>query len=59
MKKMLVLALYLMVVMPAFGESENSSITVAFSPNQGATHAVVDFIKSAKKSIRVAAYSFP
>ena len=58
MKKTLVLALCLLMSAPVFAESAAPSIAVAFSPHQGATAAVVDFIKSAKKSIRVAAYSF-
>ncbi len=35
-----------------------SQITVAFSPKQGATDAIVTFIGEAKESIQVAAYSF-
>ena len=39
-------------------EQEISPVEVNFSPHQGATRAVVSFILSAKKSIKVAAYSF-
>lgn len=36
----------------------NTSIDVAFSPNAGATEAIVSLITEAKHSIRLAAYSF-
>jgi len=37
---------------------DSDSIEVKFSPNQGATKAIVKLIGEAKKSVRVAAYSF-
>src|SRR4051794_10649525 len=54
MKVRLALVLAL-VASPAFADP---SIQVAFSPNAGATEAVVAVIQSAQKTVHLAAYSF-
>src|ERR1039458_777445 len=52
--KCLLLGLLLLVPLPSIA----CDIQVAFSPDRGATELVVRTIESAKKTVRVAAYSF-
>src|ERR1035441_3166221 len=52
--KCLLLGLLLLVPLPSIA----CDIQVAFSPDRGATELVVQTIESAKKTVRVAAYSF-
>jgi phosphatidylserine/phosphatidylglycerophosphate/cardiolipin synthase-like enzyme len=52
----LLAAVFLLDAMPAFASAP--ALEDAFSPNQGATALVIKTIRTAKKSIHVAAYSF-
>src|ERR1035441_378005 len=52
--KCLLLGLLLLVPLPSIA----CDIQVAFSPDRGATELVIRTIESAKKTVRVAAYSF-
>jgi phosphatidylserine/phosphatidylglycerophosphate/cardiolipin synthase-like enzyme len=54
MKRMLLALTLVLVPLPSFA----CDIQVAFSPDRGATELVVQTIESAKKTVRVAAYSF-
>jgi phosphatidylserine/phosphatidylglycerophosphate/cardiolipin synthase-like enzyme len=47
----------IVLAVPAYAQPA-PSISVAFSPERGATEAIVKLIGEAKQSIRVAAYSF-
>lgn len=59
-KRLLVPLIFLMTTMPALGEQfkATGTVDVYFSPNGGATEAIVREIDSAKREILVQAYSF-
>ena len=61
MKKILLIALMIIDLAGSYSTAQAKTkphVEVNFSPNQGATKAVVNLINSAKVSIKVAAYSF-
>lgn len=53
-----ILIIYLSSISWSYGYTTTNNVSVAFSPNDGAEQLILDGIKTAELSIKIAAYSF-